>query len=128
VSKLPKFILIGIGWIAVGLGFIGVFLPLLPTTPFLLIAAWAFAHSSPRFRGWLLDHPVFGRMIRDWQDNGAIPLSAKILAVAMISGSLIWLLVWSGLSTVILAIAGICLLGAASFILSRPTAKKDPAA
>ncbi len=127
MSKLPKFVLIGIGWIAVGLGFVGVFLPLLPTTPFILVAAWAFAHSSPRFRSWLLNHRIFGRMIRDWQENGSIPLHAKLIAVSMIGASLLWLIVWSGLSVVLLGVAVVCLVGAASFILSRPTAKKDPA-
>lgn len=126
MSRLPKFVLIGIGWIAVGLGFIGAFLPLLPTTPFLLVAAWAFAHSSPRFRRWLLEHRLFGPMIEDWRQNGAIPLRAKILAVAMISASMAWLIVWSGLSVVWVALASLCLVGAASFILSRPTAKRGP--
>ena len=127
MSKFPKFVLIGIGWIAVSLGFIGVFLPVLPTTPFLLVAAWAFAHSSPRFRDWLLNHPIFGRMIRDWQQHGSIPLRAKLIAVTMIGASLLWLLGWSGLPVTLLVLIGSCLLGAASFILSRPTTKKGPA-
>ena len=127
MSNFPKFVLIGIGWIAVSLGFIGVFLPVLPTTPFLLVAAWAFAHSSPRFRDWLLNHPIFGRMIRDWQQHGSIPLRAKLIAVTMIGASLLWLLGWSGLPVTVLVLVGACLLGAATFILSRPTTKKGPA-
>lgn len=125
--KLPKFLLIGVGWIAVGLGFLGVFLPLLPTTPFLLVAAWAFAHSSPRFRSWLLNHELFGKMIRDWQEQGSIPLRAKMLAVIMIAASMMWLVFWSGLSVWLASAAALCLLCAATFIVSRPTTKNDPA-
>lgn len=127
MSKLPKFVLIAIGWIAVSLGFIGVFLPVLPTTPFLLVAAWAFAHSSPRFRSWLVNHPIFGRMIRDWELHGAIPLKAKLIAVAMMATSMIVLVMWSGLPAYVLGLVAVCLFGAASFILTRPTAKKGPA-
>ncbi len=127
MSKLPKFVLIGIGWIAVSLGFVGVFLPILPTTPFLLIAAWAFAHSSPKFRDWLLNHPIFGRMIRDWQQHGSIPLRAKLLAVSTMAASMVWLVGWSGLPVAVLGLVAACLLGAAGFILTRPTTKKDPA-
>ena len=64
-------------WLAVGLfflgiGFLGVALPVVPTTPFLLLAAGSFAKSSPRLHGWLLAHPLFGPPIRNWEDNGAI--------------------------------------------------------
>ena len=64
---MPRIILIIIGWLAVALGTLGVFLPLLPTTPFILLAAWCFARSSPRFHHWLLYRSWFGGYLRHWQ-------------------------------------------------------------
>jgi len=65
----------------------GAALPVLPTTPFLLIAAWALAKSSPALAEKLRNHPRYGPAIRDWQDQRAIPWRAKLLAVAMMTGS-----------------------------------------
>lgn len=70
------------GWLSLTLGAIGVVLPLLPTTPFVLVAAFAFSRSSSRFHQWLLTHKLFGSLIRDWQQNGVISLKAKLLATA----------------------------------------------
>ncbi len=64
---MKRTILIIIGWLAVVLGTLGVFLPLLPTTPFILLAAWCFARSSPRFHHWLLYRSWFGGYLRHWQ-------------------------------------------------------------
>ncbi|MDH3221957.1 MAG: YbaN family protein [Gammaproteobacteria bacterium] len=73
----------------------GVFLPLLPATPFLLVAVWAASRGSQRVHDWIYDQPLFARLINDWQQQGAVPLSAKWLATAMMLGS--WLtLIWSG--------------------------------
>lgn len=58
-----------VGILAVGLGVLGIFLPMLPTTPFLLLAAWCFARSSTRFHNWLLNHPYLGKFIKDWNNN-----------------------------------------------------------
>ena len=68
------------GMLFLGLGLLGVLLPILPTTPFLLLAAWCFARSSPRLHGWLLGHRLFGPPIRNWEENGAISRPAKRLA------------------------------------------------
>lgn len=81
---MPRIILIIIGWLAVALGTLGVFLPLLPTTPFILLAAWCFARSSPRFHHWLLYRSWFGGYLRHWQKYRAMPPGAKPRAVAMI--------------------------------------------
>lgn len=76
--------LVVLGWLAVVLATLGVVLPLLPTTPFLLLAAWCFARSSPRFHAWLLYRSWFGPYLRHWQDHRALPPGAKGKAVAMI--------------------------------------------
>lgn len=70
-----------LGVIALALGLVGVALPVLPTVPFLLLAAAAFARSSPRIERRILDHPVYGPPVRAWRDHGAIDRRAKIWSV-----------------------------------------------
>ena len=80
---MKKIILLSIGWICVGLGFIGIFVPGLPTTIFLIVALWAFTKSSKKLRVWLLNHKKFGPFLRDWQEHRVVPLRAKILMVIL---------------------------------------------
>lgn len=111
----------GLGWTALGLGAIGVVLPLLPTVPFVLLAAFAFARSSERLHDWLVTHPTFGPHIITWRERGAIPLRGKQLASLSFLGSL-------GLAVLMrlppLAIAGqaLALACTALFIWTRPDA------
>ncbi|MGM3174954.1 DUF454 family protein [Dickeya lacustris] len=79
-----RIVLIILGWLAVVLAALGVVLPLLPTTPFLLLAAWCFARSSPRFHHWLLYRSWFGRYLIHWQHYRALPPGVKGRAVAVI--------------------------------------------
>lgn len=76
-----------------GLGALGVVLPGLPTTPFLLVAAWAGARGWPALEARLLDHPRYGHLIRDWRERRAVPRRAKWLATALMltSAVLLWL-------------------------------------
>jgi uncharacterized membrane protein YbaN (DUF454 family) len=71
-----------LGWVLVALGVLGAVTPLLPTTIFLIGAAGCFARSSPRLEAWLLDHPTFGKTLREWRAEGAISRPAKIMACA----------------------------------------------
>lgn len=84
-SPFVRFVLVVVGLLSVGLGAIGVVTPVLPTTPFLLVAAACFARASPRFYQRLLANPTFGPLIRDWREQRAIPRRAKIMATAAIT-------------------------------------------
>jgi uncharacterized protein len=68
------------GLLSVALGIIGIFLPLLPTVPFLILAAFLFSRSSPRLEAWLLNHPLHGAQIRLWRERGAISRNGKLAA------------------------------------------------
>lgn len=116
-----RFVYIAIGCIAVLLGVIGIFVPLMPTTVFLLIGAWAFAKSSPRLEAWLVDHPRLGPPIRDWREHGAINTRAKILAVTAMTASLAYIVLWSAIPAYGKIGAAVVLAGCATFILSRPS-------
>lgn len=122
---MAKVFLICLGWLCVGFGVAGIFLPLLPTTPFLLVAAWAFAQSSPRFRTWLLEHPRLGPFIHDWHHHGTVPTGAKVASVTMMSLSMLWLALWSNAPTLVVVLVGICLACVAAFILTRPSRPKS---
>jgi len=110
---------LGLGGLFLGLGLLGVVLPVLPTTPFLLLAAGCFARSSPRLHRWLLGHPVFGPPIRNWEENGAISRRAKRLA----AGSMVAVLVVSvglGLPWKVLLAQAVLIAIGAGFVLTRP--------
>ena len=79
-----KWFLIILGSLSLGLAIVGVFLPLLPTTPLLLLSAWCFFRSSPRLYEWLLNHPRLGGYIRNFREYRAIPLRVKIVSVSMV--------------------------------------------
>jgi len=89
VSPLKKWMLIALGSLSLGLGVLGIFLPLLPTTVFLLISAACYARSSKRLYDWLLNHKWFGPYIRNWREHKAIPQKSKIIILALLWGTLL---------------------------------------
>ena len=118
-NPLYRALWLGLGLVCVALGTIGIFLPLLPTTIFLIIAAFAFARSSERLHNWLLSNKVFGPMIKDWQDHGRIRRPAKLMA--LISMAVIILLSWGfGAPTYVIILQALILIPVAVFIFSRP--------
>lgn len=87
-SAVVRHLLVAAGLLCVGLGIAGIFLPVLPTTPFMLLAAACFARSSPRFHRWLLEHRTFGPLVGEWERHRAIPWRAKLWAVGLMSATL----------------------------------------
>ena len=117
---IVKSLWILLGWTAVGLGAIGAVLPVLPTTPFLLLAAVAFGKGSPSLRDWVINHRIMGKPVRDWEAHGAIRRSHKITGCVMMA--LVFLAsLYAGLPTIVLAVQAFFMAGAAVFIISRPT-------
>lgn len=110
----------GLGVVALALAAAGVVLPVLPTTPFLLVALWAFARGAPAWAERVRAHRRFGPMVRDWEARGAIPRKAKATAVALMAGSLA-LLALAPVGPIVLAATGAVLATVAVFILTRPS-------
>jgi uncharacterized membrane protein YbaN (DUF454 family) len=112
---------LAVGLLFVALGFVGAFLPVLPTTPFLVLPAACFARSSRRLERRLLDHPHFGPTLRDWRERRAIPRKAKMMSLA--GTSIGFILFWFGshpgplLTT---AVAALMLFGFA-YVFTRPS-------
>lgn len=107
------------GWANVGLGVVGIFIPGLPTTVFLLIALWAFSRSSLRFHAWLWNHPRLGPPIRAWHTHQVIPVKAKLLAVTTMTASFIYVAGFVAQDWVLPAVMAAILLPAAIYIVTR---------
>ncbi|MDT3779259.1 YbaN family protein [Nitrospira sp. MA-1] len=119
VSPVRLLLLVG-GWISLGLGLLGIFVPLVPTTPFILLAAWCFSKSSPRLHAQLLKQPLLGPMIQNWEQEGSISRNAKLMATACIIalfGCSLLAFPFSILLTIFLVCIGT---GVLMFIWTRP--------
>lgn len=91
-----RIILVIIGSVSLILGLLGIFLPVLPTTPFLLLSAAVWVKASPRLYTWLINHRVFGEYIRNFRENRALPLRVKIISVSLL---------WATMSYCIIVVA-----------------------
>lgn len=114
-----------LGWFFFAIGLIGVVLPVLPTTPFMLLALWGFSKSSKRFHNWLYQHHFFGSALQQWDQHKVIPLPAKIMSVAMMLISFIYLSVFRKLSLELLIPIGLFMLYGGWFILTKPSKPKS---
>jgi len=85
LPPVRNWVLTGCGLVALGLAALGVVLPGLPTTPFVLLAAGCFAKASPRLHRWLLDHRLLGPMVRDWETHRSLPLKVKWLSTSLMA-------------------------------------------
>lgn len=109
-----------IGWLFVALAFAGVVLPVLPTTPFLIVAVGCFARSSPRLEAWLLSHPRFGPVLTDWRSHGAIPPRAKKLAYFGMAVGYIFFWMASRPGWPLAAAVALLMAVGAAFVATRP--------
>lgn len=124
-SRMTRLLLRALGGVCVGIGLIGVVVPGLPTTIFMIAALWAFSRSSPRFEAWLLNHPRFGPPLRTWREERAIPIRAKRLATLAIAVS--WVIIVLTTGSVWIAFLAAAGLGAVlAFLWTRP--EPSPAA
>jgi uncharacterized membrane protein YbaN (DUF454 family) len=111
-SRIPGPLLLGLGGMCVALGFVGVFVPGLPTTIFLLIAAWCFVRSNPRAHAWLLRHRILGPYVRDVLSGQGMPVRSKVIAIAIMwiaCGTSAWFfvsIVWVKVVIMACAVAG----------------------
>ena len=122
-NPVIKALVLGLGWLCVVLGFVGVFLPVLPTTPFLLLAAACFVRTSPKFYQWLVEHPRMGKYLVYYLDGKGMPLRAKIYTLVLMWSMLLlttFVLVNRPMLHYLLPAIGV---GVSIYILRLPTLK-----
>ncbi|PCK07407.1 MAG: hypothetical protein COA42_14440 [Alteromonadaceae bacterium] len=123
--KLKKLLLLSLGWTCIALGVLGIVLPLLPTTPFILLASWCFARSSDRFHNWLHNHPKLGPIIAMWQSGEGIPIKVKrrVTLTMVITMSISALIIGKFMPAIVMA----CIACSVSiYIWRQPTAVIEP--
>jgi uncharacterized protein len=115
----PVFLLLG--FLFTGAGVVGAFLPLMPTTIFLILAAACFARSSPRLEAWILQHRRFGPLVRDWREHGVIPPRAKALACGGMAFGFVVFWFSARPRPWLALVVALALSACAAFVLSRPS-------
>ncbi len=116
-----------LGWVFFGVGVAGIVLPVVPATPFMLLALGSFSRSSPRLEAWLLAHRFFGTPLRAWKAHRVIPLRAKLIAWSSMLASLAYMLLWSHPAWWVIALAAALMAYGAGFIAHCPS-RPPPAA
>ncbi|WP_456409926.1 YbaN family protein [Oceanithermus sp.] len=115
-----------LGLVFLALAGLGALLPVLPTTPFVLLALWALAKGSPRLHAYLLNHRRFGATARAWEEQRAIPLRGKVLATTTVTLTALYLIAFSELPVWFVGISVALMAYGVAFVLTRPTAKPGP--
>ena len=110
------------------LGLVGVFVPVMPTVPFLIVAAWAASRSSPRLHQWLMEHPRFGRQLREWNEHGIVPRRAKWFTTAMMAISAVSMLVVAPRAWVPFVLTGVAVMALVLWWLWRRPEREPPEA
>ena len=110
-----------LGWLMVALGFVGAMLPVMPTTIFLILAAWFFGRSSPRFEKWLLEHPVFGPTLAQWREHGAVPRRVKWIACAGMAFGYGMFLYVAKPSPLLGGVVAVFFIACAAYVITRPS-------
>ncbi len=115
----------GLGMLFFTLGVVGVFVPVLPTTPFMLLALWAFSLSSQRLHAYVWHHPRFGQAVRDWKTYGIVPRKAKLSAVSVMAVSAVFLVFFSNAPLWAVMVAVVTMVSAAVWLWRRPEGVAD---
>lgn len=118
-------LLIFCGSLSLGLGILGIFLPVLPTTPFLLLSATCYFHGSKRLYTWLMNHPKLGCYIRSFREDKSIPLRVKIVSVSMVWVTLLYCAVFVTTSVWLRLLFVALAVGITWHILSYKTRKEQ---
>lgn len=116
-----KALYFALGCLFFTVGFVGVFVPLLPTTIFMILALWMFSKSSQRLHDGLFYHKLFGPPLQQWVQYRVIPPAAKILSVSMILSSFIYISIFMGLPVWLYIVTGLSMLAVCCYILSKPS-------
>ena len=123
--KLVRILLLIVGTICLALGTIGIFLPILPTTPFLLVAAACYLRSSERMHKWLLNNRWFGKYIRNYQEGKGIPMKTKILAITILWATILFSAFYALNEILIAQVALFAVaIGVSAHLVRLPTLKK----
>ena len=122
--QTARHLYLALGWASVALGVLGVIVPLMPTTVFLLIAAWAFSRSSDRWHRWLREHARFGEVIRAWEEHHAMPRRAKRIAFLALAASYVLTAYLFGPFSLAAVVGGICIAAVALYLAHIPVLRK----
>lgn len=123
--NLKSSLYLALGYLSFALGFIGIFLPILPTTPFMIVALWAFSKGSKKMHSWLLNHPKFGTSLQAWEQHRVIPIKAKLTAFVFILASATYILFFSNVPTYAVIMSVSTMACAITYVLTRPSKVKQ---
>jgi uncharacterized membrane protein YbaN (DUF454 family) len=126
LSAPARWLLLALAGVCILLGLVGIVLPVMPTVPFLLVAAWAASRSSPRLHRWLHEHPRFGHLLLDWEAYGVVPRSGKWIATVMMAASAATLLVVVPQKWMLLALGVVAGMAALLYWLWRRPEHRPP--
>ena len=127
-ALISKPFLIVLGWFFISLGVIGIFLPLLPTTIFFILAAWCFSKSSDKFYNWLINHPRFGKLVRDYHERRGMPAKSKAIAITMMITTISLSAIFFTQNIFVRIILFFIALGVSIYIISLNSIEEDASA
>ncbi len=126
-SRVVRGTFIVLGFLSVGLGTAGTVLPVLPTTPFILLAAFFFARSSPRFDAWLVNHRLFGSLVRDWRAGRGLSVRAKTISLVAIAVTFTTTIVFAIDATWLRILLVVIALSVSTYLIRLPTKPREAA-
>jgi uncharacterized membrane protein YbaN (DUF454 family) len=127
IRESARWLFLAAGWLSLGFGLVGVFLPLLPTTPFVLLAAYLFSRGSEHLHRWLVEHPRFGQYIRDWEAEQVVPPVGKYASTFTMVPLVGWAILTRDIPWVLDLAMAATVAGTLWFIWTRPSHRSEPA-